>query len=291
MNILKYILISFCLFVTPSIVVHAEESTQLPATETPGSYTKPVAPNTPPPTRPVKPEQNVRHPEYYPTKNPEMTQIREDREGIKDDRKEAVKKERTDIRSDIKDIRTGVKSGSTTRPEAVELKKQRVQEGRETIEKTREDARAQLEEKRAALKEEIEKNREGHLKKTIEIMLKRYNAAYERLLQIQNRVTEHIAKVEANGQSVTTAKTELEKAKIILATVPATIASFKATLEAAAAAPEDISKKEVIKTQSEAVKKALKEAHEALIKAVIALKPGKPERPAATTTPGNSITN
>lgn len=250
MHTSKYTLIALCFLVPLGVVVHAETSAQSPSGET--------------------------------SKNP-AAQIRKDMEAVRDSRKEAIKNEQNAVRSDVRDIRADAKSGSTTKQEAAVLQKQRLQDGRETIEKTREEARTELEKKRADITEEIKKTKEERIRKNIEIMLTRYNAAYERLLQIHNRIAEHITKVESNGQSVASAKTELEKAKVALTTIPTTLASFKTALEAMAATPEDESKKDAVKTQSEHVKNALKTAHEALIKTITALKPGKPVRPATTT--------
>jgi F0F1-type ATP synthase membrane subunit b/b' len=106
--------------------------------------------------------------------------------------------------------------------------------------------------------------------------MKRYLAAYDRLINIKDRVTAHIEKIEEKGQDATAAKAELDKATPLLAKALASIDELKASLTATANNPTDETLKKTSQDKAELAKAALKEAHAALIKVIETLKPAKP---------------
>ncbi len=95
----------------------------------------------------------------------------------------------------------------------------------------REKARGEIELKREELKTEATRKRAEHFAKIGEMYIKRYLAAYDRLINIKDRIVAHIEKIEANGQDASAAKIELDKATPILAKALTAIDELKTSKE------------------------------------------------------------
>lgn len=239
-----------------------------------GAVSKPAKPRVLPPPVPKK------YPNEMATSG--VRTVKKEIQGIKDDRREAVVTEQKDIRGDVRNIRDDVKNGSTTREEARESSKTRLEDGRAAISAEREKARVEIELKREELKTEAARKRAEHFAKIGEMYIKRYLAAYDRLINIKDRIVAHIEKIEANGQDASVAKTELDKATPILAKALTAIDELKTSLTNVANNPEDATLKTASQEKSEIAKSSLKEAHAALINVIENLKTKKPSGTASS---------
>ncbi len=286
--------IVFTLVLGSSIVAYAEEIPQAPGpTDSSGPQSDPGVGSVPTPKPRILPAPG---PKTYPNETRgeiassgvrrlddkkaarpgEVQVLKKEIQGIKDDRREAVVGEKKAIREDVRTIRDDVKNGSTTREDGRDEARKRLEDGRTAISAEREKARGEIELKREEMKTTAERVRAEHFAKIGEMYVKRYLAAYDRLINIKDRVIAHIEKVEEKGQNASAAKTELDKATPLLAKALTSIDELKTALTAVANNPSDTTLKTASQEKAEAAKTALKEAHAALINVIEMLKPAKP---------------
>jgi hypothetical protein len=131
-------------------------------------------------------------------------------------------------------------------------------------------------------------------------LIERYEAAIERLGKLVERIETRIAKMEAEGANVVEAKSSLTTAKLKISAAASSTAVLKLKvgtfMSSSATSTDDLRVGYAgIKESADAAKTAIKEAHNALVRTVASLKPGRnkndktatssPATTTATTTP------
>lgn len=144
----------------------------------------------------------------------------------------------------------------------------------------REEMKAEMEVKRASSTARRVEMQQGIAKKRAEHAGKMLLATIERLEKILMRVETRIAKVKAEGGVTAESEANIGEAKIHLQAARTSLEAFASIDLSADKANENF---ENIKELAQTVKTHIKEAHESLMKAVRALKPGRPSGNATTT--------
>jgi chromosome segregation ATPase len=201
-------------------------------------------------------------------------------------RKKELEQKRETMKADIEAKRETMKA-------EIDAKKDEIDEKKDTI-------KAQIEERRQNIKSEVEErksNAVGVIKERIgtftQNVIKRFNAAIERLDTLAGRIDSRIAKIEAEGgdtakakELMAVAKTQLETAKISTSGVELEV---KALISVEASTTAEIKDEfDSLKDQIEKAKGDIKKAHSSLIEVINSLK--KVEIRATTTastTPSN----
>ncbi len=154
-----------------------------------------------------------------------------------------------------------------------EFEKKRIEMGEK-----RDLIKANFEEKKEAIKNGIEERKEAvnekvkeRLGKFVENLVERFTAAQERLGELAARIDSRLTKMETEGIDVSSQKTALASAKILIDDLSVSIAQIQTmstevlTGDTRALYPE-------LKEAVEATKSEIKAAHQALVDIVVSLK-------------------
>lgn len=149
--------------------------------------------------------------------------------------------------------------------------------------KKRETIKDEIEAKRESIKNSVEERRQNATNKIkeridqfVQNIVDRYEAAVNRLEKLAERIDSRISKMEADKIDVKKAKELMVTAKSKIATAKTSIASITTTIGTNATTTALMKEEfKAIKIQVEKAKEDIKAAHQALIKVVENLKPGK----------------
>lgn len=201
-------------------------------------------------------------------------------------RKKELEQKRESMKAEIEAKRETMKAD-------IDAKKDEINEKKDTI-------KAQIEERKQNIKSEVEERRSnavGVIKERIgtftQNVIKRFNAAIERLDTLTERIDSRIAKIEADGGDTTkakelmaVAKTQLETAKVSTSGVELEVETL-ISVEASTTA-EIRDEFDSLKDQIEKAKGDIKKAHASLIEVINSLKKGQLR---ATTTASTTTSN
>ncbi len=183
-----------------------------------------------------------------------------------------------------------------------ELKTQ-MEERKDEMEQKRETVKDQVEAQREEIRNQMEERREGaigvikeRLSKFTENLVKRFDAAIERLEVLADRIDSRISKMEAENLDVTDAKELMVVARIKLETAKTSAAGIdlESVLVASSTATTTATIKadfDSLRTQIEKAKSDIKAAHAALVDVIKNLKPGQRKQPTATSTATTTDSN
>lgn len=198
-------------------------------------------------------------------------------------RKMELEKRREDLKAEMEQKREEIKN--------------QMEAKRDEMEQKRENIKDQIETKREEIKDKMEERRETalsvikeRLDKFSENVVKRFNAAIERLETLANRIDSRIAKMEEEGLDVLNAKELLSIAEVKIETAKTSTAGI--SLESQAVVSDsDTSSTTTIKAnfdtlrrQIETAKTDIKAAHTALVDVINTLKPGLRKATSTATT-------
>ena len=195
---------------------------------------------------------------------------------------------------------------STTRPIPKEVQ-DRIKTREEQMEKLRQnctlpdgsvasrtDCQTFRAERREEVRERVVERRGEALRALTNVMIKRLDAAVERQVKLTDRIDARIAKLEAQGVVVTTAKEKVALARTKIAEAKTAIAATKTHIEAAVSSVNEATTTIAVKEAGNTVRaemlkarEALLAAHKALVDAITSLKANikaAPATPAASTT-------
>ncbi len=147
----------------------------------------------------------------------------------------------------------------------------------DTRAENREARQASSTERRIELQQSVVKRLAAHAGKIL-------NATIERLEKIMTRVESRIAKVKAEGGVTTESEKFVAEAKVHLSEAKAELALFSSVTLSADKLSENIL---ALRAASGKVKTHLKAAHASLVKATVALKPGRSVNATSTTSVSN----
>ena len=142
-----------------------------------------------------------------------------------------------------------------------------------------------MEKARSALRKE----KENRIKREVQKVIERFNAAIERLEKLALRIDSRIKKFEARGADVAVAKSKLAEAKVKISEAQGAVLSLgsgSTTPIIASTTPSGIIISKEFREAVEKTKNIIKAAHAALVDAIVALKPAaeKAETETATST-------
>lgn len=171
---------------------------------------------------------------------------------------------------------------SGRKPEQVRLqieeRKAEFEKKRAEMEEKRNLIKASFEEKREAIKNGIEERKEAvnekvkeRLGKFVENLVERFTAAQERLGELASRIDSRLAKMEAEGIDVSTQKTALASAKVLIDDLSVSIAQIQ-TMSTDVLSGDTRALYPELKDAVEATKSEIKTAHQALVDIVVSLK-------------------
>ncbi|MBI5798345.1 MAG: hypothetical protein HZB10_00230 [Candidatus Yonathbacteria bacterium] len=200
------------------------------------------------------------------------------RPAIRDARAElesrGVRKDTRDMRGEIRDVRGDLKDMRGD-----------IKGSREEMEARVKELRASSTAVRANIKDEQQKKRLELARKQTEMINKRLEAAIGRVQKLSNRVSERLAKLEADGVDVTVSREHIAEAKTKLDEALTKAAAVKLAIEIAFASATP---KDAMKDVQEAVRdaaKTIQEAHRHVALAISTVKPGLNKPRPATTRP------
>jgi DNA repair exonuclease SbcCD ATPase subunit len=133
--------------------------------------------------------------------------------------------------------------------------------------------------KKTEMKDRMDENREKNVKKVTDLMIKRFEAAIERLETLISRIESRMEKLENDGKDTSAAEAHVENAKSKIAGAKITIASFPSAIESAVSSETSFS---VIKEMVVSTKRDLHDAHVSLQKTIPILKSVRGEIKAET---------
>jgi exonuclease VII small subunit len=139
-----------------------------------------------------------------------------------------------------------------------------------------EDVRSSVQTKREEVRTTLLARLGERLKKHIDQMIRKFNAAVERLEKLTQRIESRIAKLKAEGQNTTEAEGLVAQAKVQISLAKTDIANLPGAIESALSttAPSTTPKILLREAQSlvEKIRKELTEAHSLLVKAITKIK-------------------
>jgi len=157
----------------------------------------------------------------------------------------------------------------------------------------REARRAEMETRRDERRETLRDAARARVHAFMERMLRRFDAAIQRLRNLADRVGSRIEKLEMQrhaGWDLTNAKELLATARVEIDAAAATLVAIRANLEAAVAEDDPRAAFEAIHEAIGEAKDAVRKAHRALVEAIVAIRASSgrgADGSGAATTTGN----
>lgn len=174
----------------------------------------------------------------------------------------------------------------------IEQQKERLQERgaaiRENVQQKREQVREQVQQKREQVRERLAEKRKQLIRDHFKRMMKRFDAALERLKKIGERIQSRIDKAKANGKDVASAQTALDRAKASWQEAKSAVDDIKGKLESVLSADDPKAAFKDVQNLIEAARDKIKAAHAAMVDAITALKGIGGGSDRATTTPAEN---
>lgn len=160
---------------------------------------------------------------------------------------------------------------------------------RERMSERREAHRATMDERRDERREAVTDAARARVRAFMERMLRRFDAAIQRLRNLADRVGTRIEKLETNKNDLGHAKELLGAARVEIDAAAATLAAIRANLESAVAEENPHGAFEAIHESLAEAKEAVRAAHRALIETIVAIRAnsGRGEDGGATKTESN----
>lgn len=164
---------------------------------------------------------------------------------------------------------------------------------RERMGERREARRAEMETRRDERRETLRDAARARVHAFMERMLRRFDAAIQRLRNLADRVGSRIEKLEMQrhaGWDLTNAKELLATARVEIDAAAATLVAIRANLEAAVAEDDPRAAFEAIHEAIGEAKDAVRKAHRALVEAIVAIRASSgrgADGSGAATTTGN----
>lgn len=166
---------------------------------------------------------------------------------------------------------------------------------RENVQQKKEQARDQIQQKReqvrellAVKKKQVTEKRKQLIREHFTRMMKRFDAALERIKKIGERIQSRIDKARANGKDTANAQTALDRAKASWQEARSAVDGIKGKLEGVLSADDPKAAFKDVQNLIEAARDKIKAAHAAMVDAITALKGVGGGSDRATTAPAEN---
>lgn len=147
----------------------------------------------------------------------------------------------------------------------IEQKKERLQERGAAV-------REQVQQKREQVRERLAEKRKQIIRDHFNRMMKRFDAALERIKKIGERIQSRIERAKANGKDVASAQTALDRAKTSWQEAKSAVDGVKGKLESVLSADDPKAAFKDVQNLIEAARDKIKAAHAAMVDAITTLK-------------------